>query len=67
MNKTTSLIVALTVIWVVSVLVIMAPSLGLATVVFPRPDPDYALYVMIVSGASLVVASMKTGIEYLKP
>ena len=67
MNKTITFIVTLTVIWVGSVLVIMAPSFGLAPTVFPRPDPDYALYLMIASGASLVLASMKTGIEYLKP
>ena len=53
-------------LWVVSVLIIMAPTLGLAASVFPRPQPDYELYTMLGSGVLLVVYSMKTGLDYLR-
>ena len=54
-------------IWGASTLLIMAPSLGLATPVFPRPQPDYELYTMLLSGVLLVGYSFKTGIHYLRP
>lgn len=60
---------ALTIIgllWGASVMIIVAPGLGLATPVFPRPQPDYALISMILSGALLVGLSFKTGLDYLR-
>ena len=54
-------------IWGVSVFMIVAPSLGLANPVFPRPQPDYELYTMLVSGVLLVITSLKTGVDYLRP
>ena len=54
-------------IWGASAFMIVAPSLGLGNPVFPRPQPDYELYTMLVSGVLLVIASLKTGIDYLRP
>ena len=54
-------------IWGASVFMVMAPSLGLANPVFPRPQPDYELYAVLVSGALLIIASLKTGLDYLLP
>jgi len=54
-------------VWVACVLRIMAPSLGLAIPVFPRPQPDYELYTMLATGILLVIYSVKTGIDYLRP
>ena len=56
----------LALIWVGLVLSIMAPSLGLANPVFPRPQPDIELMSMVVSGVLLVGYSVKTGISYLR-
>ena len=53
-------------IWGASILLIMAPSLGLATPVFPRPQPDYELYIMLISGALLVGYSVTTGVDYFR-
>ena len=54
-------------IWGASILLIMAPSLGLATIVFPRPQPDYELYTMLISGVLLVAYSVKTGVDFFRP
>jgi hypothetical protein len=56
----------LALIWVGLILLIMAPSFGLANPVFPRPQPDYELMSMLISGALLMGYSLKTGISYLK-
>ena len=57
---------AITLIWVGSVLLIMAPSIGLATPVFPRPQSDIPIIMMLISGALLVINSLKTGISFLR-
>jgi len=54
-------------IWIVSILLIMAPSIGLITPVFPRTQPNYELYTMLISGVLLAGYSFKTGIQYIKP
>ena len=56
----------LALIWVGLILLIMAPSLGLSNPVFPRPQPDYELMSMLISGVLLMGYSLKTGISYLK-
>ena len=53
--------------WLVSVLVIQAPQLGLADPVYPRPNPDYALYIMVFSAFTLVIYSIKNAIDLLRP
>jgi hypothetical protein len=65
-NKRIIIFGILGLIWVVSVFTIIAPKLGLATTVFPRPQPDYELYTMLVSGVLLVVYSLKTAVQYFK-
>lgn len=50
-------------VWVASIVLIMAPSVGLTTTVYPRPDPDYHLYTMIVSGALLALFSLANGYQ----
>ncbi len=70
MNENTGKMIILSVlglIWGASVLLIMAPSIGLATPVFPRPQPDYEIMIMLLSGLTLVGYSLKTGINYLRP
>jgi hypothetical protein len=54
-------------IWGVSVFIIMAPSLGLANPIFPRPQPDYELYSMVVSGVLLVGYSLNNAISNFRP
>ena len=66
-NRRIIIFTVLGLIWGASILLIMAPSLGLATPVFPRPQPDYELYTMLISGIMLVGYSLKTGIDYFKP
>ena len=66
-NRRVIIFTILGLIWGASILLIMAPSLGLATPVFPRPQPDYELYTMLISGIMLVGYSLKTGIDYFKP
>lgn len=56
----------LVVAWLVSVLVIQAPQLGLANPVYPRPQPDYALYIMIFSAFTLVIYSIKNAIDLFR-
>ena len=51
--------------WLISVLLIQAPQLGLADPVYPRPKPDYTLYIMIISAISLVIYSFKNAIDLL--
>ena len=53
-------------IWGASILLIMAPSLGLATPVFPRPLAEYELYTMWISGVLLVGYSVTTGVDYFR-
>ena len=65
-NKQIIIFSVLGLIWVGSIILIMASSLGLATPVFPRPQPDYELVSMLISGVFLAGYSLKTGISYLK-
>ena len=65
-TKRFGVLAVLGVAWVVSVILLLAPGLGLATPVFPRPQPNYTLISMLVSGAILAVYSLKTGIVYLR-
>jgi len=68
MNNNTSRILifgGLGLIWCGFVIHILAPSLGLSNPVFPRPQPDYELYSMLLSGILLVGYSIKTGIDLL--
>ena len=65
-NKQIIIFSVLGLIWVGSIILIMAPSLGLATPVFPRPQPDYELVSMLISGVFLAGYSLKMGINYLK-
>ena len=60
------IIALLVAIWLVSVLVIQAPQLGLADPVYPRPQPDYALYIMIFSAFTLVIYSLKNAIDLFR-
>ena len=53
-------------LWISIVIHMMAPTLGLSNPVFPRPQPDYELYSMLLSGFMLVVYSLKTGIGFLR-
>jgi len=66
-NRRIIIFAVLGLIWGASILLIMAPSLGLATPVFPRPQPDYELYIMLVSGIILIGHSIKTGVDYMRP
>jgi hypothetical protein len=54
-------------IWVTSILLIMAPNIGLSTPVFPRTQPNYELFTMLVSGLLLAGYSFITGIQYIRP
>jgi hypothetical protein len=68
MNKQKTVTLAISgIVWLVSVLKILAPKLGLGTVVFPRPSPDYTLYLMIVSALVFVALSVSTAYNYLNP
>lgn len=58
---------ALVLVWGSLVIHMMSGSLGLAAPVFPRPQPDYELVSMLISGVVLVGYSLKTGINYLRP
>lgn len=53
-------------VWIAIVIHMMAPSLGLSNPVFPRPQPDYEMYSMLLSGLMLVAYSLKTGVGFLK-
>lgn len=56
----------LLVIWGSLIVHMMSGSLGLAAPVFPRPQPDYELFSMLISGVALAGYSFKTGLEYLR-
>jgi hypothetical protein len=56
----------LALVWAASIFLIIDSRLGLATPVFPRPQPDYELITMLISGAMLVLYSFKTGIAWLR-
>jgi amino acid permease len=53
-------------VWIASILFIMAPDLGLVSPVFPKPQQNYVLFTMLISGALLAVYSLKTGIGFLR-
>ena len=65
-NKQIIIFSMLGLIWIGSIILIMAPSLGLVTPVFPRPQPVYELVSMLISGVFFAGYSLKTGISYLK-
>jgi hypothetical protein len=67
MNKRWLIFGVIWLIWGASAFMIIAPSLGLANPVFPRPQPDYELTTMLISGVLFIIASLKTGIDYLTP
>jgi amino acid permease len=69
MNENTSKIIifsTLGILWIASILLIMAPELGLTSPVFPKPEHNFALYTMLISGVLLAIYSLKTGIGFLR-
>jgi hypothetical protein len=69
MNENTSKIIifsTLSILWIASILLIMAPELGFTTPMFPKPEHNFALYTMLISGALLALYSLKTGIGFLR-
>ncbi|MFC1802945.1 hypothetical protein ACFL0D_03145 [Thermoproteota archaeon] len=69
MNENTKKVIifsTLILIWGALIIHIMSGSLGLTAPVFPRPQPDYALLGMLLSGVLLVGYSLKTGINHLR-
>jgi hypothetical protein len=67
MNKKPILVIlTLAIIWGASTYLIIAPDLGLANPIYPRPQPDYALIIMIISAIMLSGYSIKTGINIIK-
>lgn len=59
--------ISLGLIWGSLVIHLMAPSLGFVAPGFSRPQSDYELFAMLISGIILVGYSVKTGINYLRP
>jgi hypothetical protein len=67
MNKKPILIImTLAIIWGASTYLIIAPDLGLANPIYPRPQPDYELITMMISAILLSGYSIKTGINIYK-
>jgi hypothetical protein len=69
MNKNIRKVVifsTLGVLWLGSILFILAPEIGLTPPVIPKPDYSYALFTMIISGALLALYSFKTGISFIR-
>lgn len=58
--------VSLSLVWAASILVVIAPKIGLVTPIFPRPSPDYSLILMIAAAILLAGYSLKQGIEVLR-
>lgn len=65
-KKSICIIITLAIIWGASTYLIIAPDLGLASPIYPRPQPDYALIIMIISAIMLSGYSIKTGINIIK-
>jgi hypothetical protein len=60
------LMACLGVLWVSAVFLILAPSFGLMTTVYPRPSPDYELILVLVSGLMLAGFSLRKGVMILQ-